>query len=616
MSNYQIFAPNQKLGEYSLIRRLGEGGFGEVWLARKHEDLFAIKLPNRNQVEDESILREIGLWTLCGKHPNLVSIIGAKNFGGQIAIISEYVPDGSLEDWLRENNNLSIKEMAKMTIGILEGLQFLHENRIIHCDLKPANIILQGDTPRLADFGISKIKKTSLNLNIGNKSVSGTPPYIAPEIFSGKKPKETSDVWAVGVILYQMLSGGLPFPPTNDLGILIYAIKEENYEPLSDTIPPELHKIVEKALQKKSEYRFQSAREMSNELQRFWLSISSEENFEEAKFSPYEVVTPSLENELLPTEPSPIIFEDIVSEAESVKKFENEISEEENHHRKQAEFSNRVKNIQEKAAKFGIPLPDKHNRNENVVSDFEKQVADAEKKDFETSKKVDKEPEISEQIEYFLKTLTSFVFLLSPIVFVFWYFPPIWSLLPSSEGTRFWLAVAVVFLAYRRVTRKHDFFDFLGFYFLCLFWILVLYGVNYLQNPVFTKNAFFQTIPYFRTDNDTVRNNIRQALVSEGYKNVTVEVTKEKITLNGTVEYIYNRNVFNNSKELIRSIAEAQGEGREIDDRQVSIKSVKFPTTLPIPVEIPTPTPSPSPTKIPSPTPLKLSTPFKFPQLK
>ncbi len=202
-----MFYEGLQLGEYTLVEKLGHGGFGEVWLAEKEDEYFAVKLPHKNQVNWKQITQEIGLWTLCGKHRNVMPLVGARNFNGQIAIISEYAPDGSLEDLLREKGKLSELEAVEMTIGILEGLQHLHESGIIHRDLKPANILLDGKTPRLADFGISRI----ISADSLSETVSGTWAYMAPECFDGKRNVQT-DIWAVGVIIYRMLFGELPFP--------------------------------------------------------------------------------------------------------------------------------------------------------------------------------------------------------------------------------------------------------------------------------------------------------------------------------------------------------------------------------------------------------------------
>lgn len=202
-----MFHEDQKLGEYTLIKKLGRGGFGEVWLAEFKDEQFAIKLPHKDQVEWQSITQEIGLWTLCGKHPNVMPLIGARNFNGQIAIISEYAPDGSLEDLLKRKGKLSEIEAVEMIIGVLKGLQHLHESGIIHRDLKPANILLDGNTLRLTDFGISRI----INGDSSSQTIAGTFAYMAPECFDGKRNVQT-DVWSVGVILHRMITGNLPFP--------------------------------------------------------------------------------------------------------------------------------------------------------------------------------------------------------------------------------------------------------------------------------------------------------------------------------------------------------------------------------------------------------------------
>ncbi|HRH45597.1 MAG TPA: serine/threonine-protein kinase, partial [Pyrinomonadaceae bacterium] len=274
------FQANQQIGGYTLIKQIGRGGFGEVWLAERRTEILttqvAIKLPHREQVNLEAIRQEAELWAKASGHANILPIIEANIYDGQIVIVSEYAPDGSLEEKIQQE--IPIKETLETVIGILNGLEFLHNRQIIHRDIKPANILLQGETPRLADFGISRIIKTTAL----STSIVGTPKYMAPEAFDGKRTAQT-DIWSVGVILYQMLTQKLPYPQDNPTE-LMWAIVSKEFEPLPESIPPDLRKIVHRALAKVSENRFQSAREMREEVQRALLNISH------PTFAPTEVL--------------------------------------------------------------------------------------------------------------------------------------------------------------------------------------------------------------------------------------------------------------------------------------------------------------------------------------
>jgi len=260
-----MFRTGQQIGGYTLINRIGRGGFGEVWLAERRAKFattqVAVKLPLDEQVEHATIEQEAKLWAQASGHPNVLPIIEADDYDGQIVIVSEYAPDGSLEQLLKSNSGLlPVKQAVELTIGILKGLEFLHSRKIIHRDLKPGNILLQGDTPRLADFGISRaMRTTSVSANI-----AGTPKYMAPEAFDGKRTVQT-DIWSVGVLLYQMLTGKLPFPQEH-YGELIGAIVNKEPAPLPETVSLALRKIVSKALSKNPSERYSSAREMREEL--------------------------------------------------------------------------------------------------------------------------------------------------------------------------------------------------------------------------------------------------------------------------------------------------------------------------------------------------------------
>src|SRR5215210_273724 len=206
-----MFREGSQIGHYTLIRTLGRGGFGEVWLAERRAKFVttkvAVKLPHDEQIDHETIKQEATLWEQASGHPNILPIIDADEYDGQIVIVSEYAPDGSLEDLLKKNGgSLPMKQAIEMAIGILSGLEFLHFRKIIHRDIKPANILLQGETPRLADFGISRVMRT----NSMSANLTGTPYYMAPEAFDRKRNVQT-DIWSVGVVLYQMLKGELPF---------------------------------------------------------------------------------------------------------------------------------------------------------------------------------------------------------------------------------------------------------------------------------------------------------------------------------------------------------------------------------------------------------------------
>ena len=251
-----MFHEGQQIGSYTLLRKLGKGGFGEVWLAETEGEFFAIKLPHKDQVDGKSITQEIGLWTLCGKHPNVMPLIGARNFNGQIAIISEYAPDGSLEDLLKAKGKLSETEAVFMTFGIINGLCHLHESGIIHRDLKPANILLDGKTPRLTDFGISRI----ISADSLSETISGTWAYMAPESFDGKRNIQT-DIWSVGVILYRMLTGNLPFPQKEQTALIGAIVMTE---PNNKEIGLDLRKVLSTSLAKNPSERYKTSELMKN----------------------------------------------------------------------------------------------------------------------------------------------------------------------------------------------------------------------------------------------------------------------------------------------------------------------------------------------------------------
>jgi serine/threonine protein kinase len=253
---------NEQIGPYTLISQLGRGAFGTVWLAERRGALATTKVALKLIMDDDpdlnAISQESQVWAQVAGHPNILSIIEADMYDGQVVIVSEYAPDGSLEGWLKRNGGKapSIDSAVAMMSGILSGLEHLHSKQIIHRDLKPANILLQGETPRLADFGLARVLRSSAN----SGGIAGTPVYMSPEAFDGKR-SEQSDIWSAGVIFYQMLAGRTPYPQS-DLTALIGAIVQREPDSLPASIPAALQEVVSRALQKETSKRFQSVAEL------------------------------------------------------------------------------------------------------------------------------------------------------------------------------------------------------------------------------------------------------------------------------------------------------------------------------------------------------------------
>ncbi|MBA2733754.1 MAG: protein kinase [Acidobacteria bacterium] len=237
-----------------------------MWLAEKRTAItttkVAIKIPNDEDVDLEAVRQEASLWVHASGHPNVLPIIDADIYEEQVIIVSEYAPDGSLSNWLEKHGGRasSVESAVEMTLGILAGLEHLHERGIIHRDLKPDNILLQRETPRLADFGIARILKTTSQ----STAATGTPMYMPPEAFDGKRSEQT-DIWSVGVIFYRLLTGRFPFPQT-DMTSLLSAIITKQPEPLPELIPESIRIVIERALKKNPNERYKSASEMRRDL--------------------------------------------------------------------------------------------------------------------------------------------------------------------------------------------------------------------------------------------------------------------------------------------------------------------------------------------------------------
>lgn len=256
----------KQIGNYILVRKLGAGGFGEVWQAEKHTKFsvnnFALKF-FRPKEEDKLTLekekREIGIWQSVSGMPNVISIIEADQFEDYVYVVSEYADGGSLEKQISERTgrNFSVEETINIALEVLSGLNSLHQMSFVHRDVKPANILIRRGVYCLADFGISREMKAHSKAT----QTAGTYEYMSPESFENRPVTVHSDIWAVGAIMQQLLTGNLPFPQ-KEVPSLIYAILHSEPLEIPENVPAELRQIIRKALAKNPQDRFSSAGEM------------------------------------------------------------------------------------------------------------------------------------------------------------------------------------------------------------------------------------------------------------------------------------------------------------------------------------------------------------------
>jgi serine/threonine-protein kinase len=255
----------QTLGKYRIIEPLGSGGFGTVYLA---EDTWinkqvALKVPHRQNLDFAELLKEPRLLASLG-HPNIVTVITAEKQDNVFFIVMEYVPGDTLETLIAHHGALDLMLALDYTAQICNAVEHAHKHNILHRDLRPANVfVTEKGLLKVGDFGTSRV----LELAAHGTTVIGSPPYMAPEQFEGRAVF-SSDLYSIGVTMYQMLTGTLPYdtPAPADLarlkrGELVRPPRERN-----SSITKVIDDIVMRALSPDVGTRYQRAEDLLNDL--------------------------------------------------------------------------------------------------------------------------------------------------------------------------------------------------------------------------------------------------------------------------------------------------------------------------------------------------------------
>jgi serine/threonine protein kinase len=259
-----MFLLGQTVGKYQILSNLGSGGFGTVFLARDTwiDKKVAIKVPHRQGGDFGELLQEPRLLAALD-HPNIVGIMTAERLEGVFFIVMEYVKGQSLETVLDNEKNLDVPRSLNYAVQILKGVEHAHAANILHRDLRPANVLIsENGLIKVADFGTSRLLEKS-----HATTVIGSPPYMAPEQFQGRAVL-SSDIYSVGVMTYQMLTGTLPYFSPNPAQIERLVAQGRCTPPnLRNTqIPKEISDIVMKAIASDLNERYQRATEVLEDL--------------------------------------------------------------------------------------------------------------------------------------------------------------------------------------------------------------------------------------------------------------------------------------------------------------------------------------------------------------
>ncbi|HTY58197.1 MAG TPA: serine/threonine-protein kinase, partial [Bacteroidota bacterium] len=263
----------QTISHYKIIEKLGEGGMGIVYKAQdtKLDRPVALKfLPQHmtsDAVEKERFVHEAKAASALN-HPNITTIYEIDEVDGNMFIAMEYCEGRTLRQ-IVESEQLSVKSVLDIGIQVCEGLAMAHEKGIVHRDIKSDNIMLTArNQAKIMDFGLAKLKGASKLTRAG--STLGTASYMSPEQAQGEDIDRRSDLFSLGIVLYELLTGQLPFRGEHQSAI-IYSIINEEPQPLArfnNRVSPRLEEIVSKALAKDRDERYQHADDLLADLRR------------------------------------------------------------------------------------------------------------------------------------------------------------------------------------------------------------------------------------------------------------------------------------------------------------------------------------------------------------
>ncbi|MBR0381474.1 MAG: Stk1 family PASTA domain-containing Ser/Thr kinase [Eubacterium sp.] len=261
---------------YEIIRKIGSGGMADVYKARdrKLNRYVAIKVLRREYYDDETLVKRFTAEAESAAmltHPNIVSVYDAGYYDGIYYIVMELAEGMTLKSYIRRYGRLSARETVDFATQIARGLEAAHNRQIVHRDIKPQNILVSdnGDL-KITDFGIARVASGD---TISPESM-GSVHYLSPEQAKGGYTDRRSDIYSLGITIYEMATGRVPFDSDNSFAIPIMHLKEEiipprNYFP---DIPASLEKIILKCTMKKPEQRYQNAADLIADLQRVFSS--------------------------------------------------------------------------------------------------------------------------------------------------------------------------------------------------------------------------------------------------------------------------------------------------------------------------------------------------------
>lgn len=259
------------LGErYEIISRIGSGGMADVYKAKDHKlnRMVAVKVLKPEFREDKTFIRKFRTEAQAAaglSHPNIVNVYDVGEDRGVYYIVMELVEGITLKDYIDRKGKLSVKEATSIAIQVSLGLEAAHNRNIVHRDVKPQNIIISTDGKvKLSDFGIAKATSS----NTISSNVMGSVHYSSPEQVRGGYSDYKSDIYSLGITMYEMVTGRVPFDGDTTVAIAIKHLQEEIESPSKYTpnLPFALEQIILKCTQKSPDRRYNNMAELIDDL--------------------------------------------------------------------------------------------------------------------------------------------------------------------------------------------------------------------------------------------------------------------------------------------------------------------------------------------------------------